>query len=112
MALIHGGRLLAVDAPAAIIATFDRPLIGVRAAARYRLLQTLRTFPTHRTVQPFGETLHYTDRRDDVDSARLQQELAGFLHQHQFDDVWVGPVTPTVEDVFMERMGKAQGATP
>ena len=42
VALIQRGRLLAVDTPEAIAQSFDRPLLAVRAADRYRALLALR----------------------------------------------------------------------
>ncbi len=79
VALIQRGRLLALDAPAAIAAAFDRPLFGVRAAARYEALLALRRFPHVRSVLPFGEVLHYTDQRAGVEVETLRRELRQFL---------------------------------
>ena len=45
VALIHGGRMLGIDAPASIGARFDRPLFAVRGADRRGMLLALRAFP-------------------------------------------------------------------
>jgi ABC-type multidrug transport system ATPase subunit len=66
VALIQGGRLLAVDAPLAIARAFDHPLFAVRADHRYRALLALRQYEHARTVYPFGDALHYTDSRHDA----------------------------------------------
>src|SRR5438067_12085584 len=66
VALIQRGRLLALDTPDAIARGFDRPLVAVKAADRYRALQLLRALPNARSVYPFGETLHFTDDRTGV----------------------------------------------
>ena len=42
VALIQRGRLLAIDTPAGIAASFDRPLLAVRADDRYRRCSALR----------------------------------------------------------------------
>src|SRR5581483_2740851 len=68
IALIHRGRLLGVDTPRAIAEAFGRPLFGVRAAERYLALRTLRTFAHAHSVYPFGDVIHYTDRRADASS--------------------------------------------
>jgi ABC-type multidrug transport system ATPase subunit len=104
VALMHGGQLLAVDTPSAIVAGFTRPLIGVRGDDRYRLLQVLRARPSCRTVSPFGEVLHYTDSRDDVAASALEAELREYLAARNVSGVSVGVVAPTIEDVFMARM--------
>ena len=72
VALIHKGRVLDVDAPAAISRSYPFPLLAVRAGDRYRLIGVVRAFPHARAVHPFGEDLHYTDDRRDMDRPRSQ----------------------------------------
>jgi len=71
VALMQNGRLLRVDTPATIEAAYERPLLAVKAADRYALLQALRAFPHAHTVYPFGESLHYTDARPTADPDAL-----------------------------------------
>jgi ABC-type multidrug transport system ATPase subunit len=104
VALIQRGRLLIVDTPQAITASFDRPLFAVRAGNRYRALLALRTAPHARSVYPFGEVLHYTDARIDASSRQIEGDIQRFLTSNGFADVAVTPITATVEDVFMARM--------
>src|SRR5439155_17005729 len=66
VALIQRGRLLALDTPDAIARGFDRPLFAVHADRRYQSLLALRRFEHAHQVYPFGESLHYTDARQDV----------------------------------------------
>jgi ABC-type multidrug transport system ATPase subunit len=108
VALMQAGRLLAVDTPAAITRSFDRPLVAVRAGDRYRALLALREFPHTRTVYPFGDTLHYTDARD-APADRVGPEVEGFLRARGLDGVSAEQIPASVEDVFMARMG-APGA--
>jgi drug efflux transport system ATP-binding protein len=105
VALIQGGRLLAIDTPRAIAASFDRPLFAVRAADRYHALQALREYPQTHSVYPFGETMHYADKRTDVAADRIAGEVQAFLSQRGVAEVTVEATTPTVEDSFMARMG-------
>ena len=109
VALVQGGRLLAVDTPKAVAESFDRPLLAVRADDRYRALHALRERADTRTVYPFGETLHYVDRRADVPADRIARELRDFLSAQGFRDVSVEPSAATVEDAFIARMGAAEG---
>jgi ABC-type multidrug transport system ATPase subunit len=108
--LIQRGRLLAVDAPAAIVAAFDRPLLGVRAARRHEAVGALRAYPHARSVYPFGELLHYTDTRSDAAPNDLARELARFLEARGFTDVGVEPIEPTIEDSFIAYMGAPEAA--
>ena len=108
VALIQRGRLLAVDAPAAVARAFDRPLIGIRSSRRYDALLTLRRFPHVRSVFPFGEVLHYTDQRADVPASLLVDELREFLRKDGIDAAEVVRIEPTVEDAFIARMGEPE----
>lgn len=103
VALMQGGHLLAVDTPGAIVRSFDRPLVAVRATDRYGALLAIRGYQNTRTVVPFGETLHYTDLRDGVDAGTIARELADFLHGRGMAGASTAVIAPTVEDVFMAR---------
>jgi ABC-type multidrug transport system ATPase subunit len=104
VALVEEGRLLALDAPARLSASFDVPLYAVHVADRYGALLALRQFPDARTVYPFGETLHYTDSRSNGVTS-VPQEIVDYLRGRGVADAAVEVIQPTVEDVFMERMG-------
>jgi ABC-type multidrug transport system ATPase subunit len=107
VALMQGGHILAIDTPAAITASFDRPLFSVKSAQRYRALQMIREFPHTFSVYPFGEALHFTDARADVPSEQICDELSEFLKEHDIGDVVVALTTPTIEDLFIARMSAA-----
>jgi ABC-type multidrug transport system ATPase subunit len=109
VALIQRGRLLAVDAPAAIAASFGRPLYAIRARKRYDLLRAVRRYEHADTVFPFGDVLHYSDKRRDTDADVVGRELRAYLRAAGFDDVEVTRTAPTIEDTFMVRMGAAHG---
>ncbi|HET8797431.1 MAG TPA: ABC transporter ATP-binding protein, partial [Thermoanaerobaculia bacterium] len=89
--------------PAAVTASFGRPLLAVRARERYQALLALRGFEHVHTVFPFGETLHYSDERSGLDARAIAGDLRAFLAQHNIDAA-VEPVAPTIEDTFMERL--------
>ncbi len=103
VALMQAGRLLRVDTPENVEASYQRPLLAVQAADRYRLLQTLRAFPHAHAVYPFGEAFHYTDARPATDPSALRQ----YLHEHGLEDAEVRPIRAGIEDVFMALMEEA-----
>jgi ABC-2 type transport system ATP-binding protein len=105
VALIQGGRLLRVAPPAEIGAAYEGPLLAVRAGDRYRLLRTLRVYPHARFVFPFGDALHYTDARTDLDAETVRREVSAYLSGEGFDDVEAEPVGAGIEDAFMALMG-------
>jgi ABC-type multidrug transport system ATPase subunit len=105
VALMQHGRLLAVDTPRAITESFGQPLYSVTTGHRYHALQILRAFPQTASVYPFGESLHYTDRRTDRAPEAVASELHQFAADRGLADLQVQAMAPTIEDVFMARMG-------
>ena len=103
IALIHRGRLLAVDTPAGIVRAFDRPLLGVRARERFKALLALRAYQHAHSVYAFGEVIHYTDQRKDAPTETLAADVRGFLAAKGFADASAAPIEPTVEDSFIAR---------
>jgi ABC-type multidrug transport system ATPase subunit len=110
VALIQRGRLLGIDTPERIARSFGRPLFAVRAAERYRLLLATREYENTATVFPFGDVLHYTDRRDGIAESEIARELRAHLLSRGFADVQVRAIAPTIEDTFMARMGEPERA--
>lgn len=108
VALIQHGRILHMDVPQHIGASYDHPLLAVAAEGRYRLIQALRGYPSARSVYPFGEYVHYTDRRRDGDPAQLARALHEFLVGQGFENVEVHPIRANIEDSFMALMGTAE----
>ena len=112
VALIHGGRILDVSAPAAIGARFDHPLFAVYGPDRYGLLNALRAFPHAHSVYLFGDALHYADKRtvlpgDDGGASSISAGLSAYLGDKGFHDVRVEPIAAGIEDSFMALMGTA-----
>ena len=105
VALMQQGRMLAVDAPSAIGGGFPDRLYAVRGRDRYALLQALRAYPHAVSAQPFGEELHYSDRRRDPAPGSVARELAAHLRASGFADAEVVPIEPGIEDTFMALMG-------
>jgi ABC-type multidrug transport system ATPase subunit len=116
IALIQRGALLAVDAPRQVAGAFERPLFAIGAggavapgAYRYRALRTLRDYPHTAAVYPFGEVLHYTDRRD-LAAEELAADVRVYLASRDLANATVERIQPTVEDSFIERMSAPEQA--
>jgi ABC-type multidrug transport system ATPase subunit len=108
VALMQRGSVLGTDSPDAIRRAFGRPLFAIRAADRYRALLTLRSFPHLRTIFPFGEALHYTDKRQ-LSSDAIAAELQLYLETRNHEHVTVVTEEPSIEDSFMDLMGNVMG---
>ena len=109
--LIQQGRILAVDAPAAIAARYPNPLIAVHANERHRLIQSLRDYQHAKSVYPFGDEVHYSDARTAKATGDIVAELRTYLSAGGFTDVRVQPIAAGIEDAFMELMGQPEAVT-
>ncbi len=109
VALIQRGKILAIDTPAAITESFGRPLFAVQAADRYDALRAARRFAHTQAVYPFGEVLHYADERTDASESDVERELTAFLSAEGVTGAKVTATRPTIEDVFIDRMGAPEG---
>ena len=103
VALVQRGKLLAIDTPSGVTANFDRPLLAVRAADRYRTLQAIRQYTHTLAVYPFGEVLHYTDKRRELSAEHIAAELSHHL-ESVGQPATVTPAEPTIEDAFIALM--------
>ena len=112
VALMQHGRILAVDTPARITGSFDRALFAVRSDRRYQALLAIREYPHTHTIYPFGEVLHYTDRRTDLPAEPIAQQLTAFLARRGLAGVSAEPIPATIEDSFMAYLGGAEETRP
>lgn len=104
VALLHNGRLLAMDAPAALRQTLPGKLFEVIAPDHRKLAHVLPTLTGIESVEMFGERAHVRTKSDaDIDAARLEQ----VLRADGVETTSVRPLTASLEDVFVARLGEA-----
>ncbi|MFT3739233.1 MAG: ABC transporter ATP-binding protein [Breznakibacter sp.] len=101
VALMQNGHIMQIDTPAAITKGFGSTLFAVRTDHKYAALNALRQSPHARSVYPYGETLHYTDRRPDAQAG----DIIRWLQTQDVPVDQVEVVKPGIEDLFMELMG-------
>jgi len=102
VALLHQGRLLALDRPDALRATLPGTLFEVIVAEHRRVPDALRGLAGVRDVQMFGERAHV--RLDSGDGPAGSQMLAGHLAAAGLPVVSVRPIATSLEDVFIARL--------
>ena len=96
IALIREGLFLTIDTPAKIIAGFEAPLFAASAGNMSRLLSHLRRLPEVKSSYAFGDVHHVVlDRRESLST------VANRLKESGFPDIEMHPITPTVEDQFL-----------
>jgi ABC-2 type transport system ATP-binding protein len=104
VALLHNGRLLALDAPAALRKTLPGKLFEVIAPDHRKAARVIPTLAGVESVEMFGERAHVRTTIDaGMDAARL--EIA--LRADGVETTSVRPLNPSLEDVFVARLGKA-----
>ncbi len=85
IALINKGKILQINTPENITASYPRPLYAAESNDNYSLLKELRQNPKVRSAYIFGEAIHVT----------LNEQLT--MNNEQFTEI-----TPTIEDCFIE----------
>ncbi len=99
IALIQHGKILSLDTPGGLLKSYAKPLLAVRTASMYRLIQDLREYELTDTAFPFGEYLHLTTKE------RVGEEaVAAFLQKKGHEQIEVKRAEATVEDCFMALM--------
>jgi ABC-2 type transport system ATP-binding protein len=108
VALLHQGRLLALDRPDALRATMPGALFEVIVSDHRRAPEILKRISGVSDVQMFGERAHVLmDRADATVAERLASELAAA----GLTVASVRPLAASLEDVFIARLRQLQGAT-
>ncbi len=102
IALIDKGEILGVNTPEGIIKLFPHRLFGVTATNTFDLLNFIRTLPICQGAFIFGQEIHVTAS----DSTLTPELITKTLFNAGFDTIDVKQIEPTVEDCFMQLMGK------
>ena len=105
VALLHEGRLLALDTPAALRATLSGALLEVIADDHRRAADVLRTMSDVSSVEMFGERAHVRLVRSDDKAA---ERLAAALKSAGLTVESVRPIATSLEDVFIARLSEAR----
>ncbi len=102
VALLHEGRLVALDDPDRLRAAYPGDVIEVVAHPAPRAVALLAAHPDVEDVQTFGERAHVRlrARNDDRAIGQLSAELA----RAGLAVASVRRTTPSLEDVFIERL--------
>jgi ABC-type multidrug transport system ATPase subunit len=98
IALIQNGKILEIDTPEKIVKHYPKTIYNVSANNMYLLIETLKNYEYNYSVYPFGEFVHYTDKRDDFNEDELQK----YLEKKGLKNIQISATNPTIEDTFME----------
>ena len=98
IALIQDGEILEIDTPIEIVKHYPKAIYNVSANNMYKLIKCLKNYEFMYSVYPFGEFVHYTDKRD----LFKPNDLIEFLKQNELQNIEISETQPTIEDTFME----------
>lgn len=98
IALIQDGEILEIDSPTSIVHKFPKAIYNIGANNMYQLIQSLNNYEHLYSVYPFGEFVHYADKRPSFDITELVQ----YLDAQGLKNISIEPTQPNIEDTFME----------
>jgi ABC-2 type transport system ATP-binding protein len=102
VALLDGGRIVALDAPRTLQAGLEKRVFEIRAASPREALRILRDRPEASRAALFGEGVHLT-LAEPADT--FPPDLRGALEEAPVGLEAIEPLRPSLEDVFIERTG-------
>ena len=98
IALIQDGEILDIDTPQAIVDKFPKTIYNIKANNMYKLILALQTYEYTYSVFPFGEFVHYTDKREVFEIS----DLLSYLKSSDLTQLSIEPTHADIEDAFME----------
>jgi ABC-type multidrug transport system ATPase subunit len=97
IALIQAGKILSINTPPGIIASYPDELYAVTASNMFSLLKNLNGYEKTISSYAFGAFAHASF----VDGTKVL-EVREFLQEHGLDNVELHRTQPTVEDCFIK----------
>lgn len=101
IALIQNGKIMSIDTPENIVKQYPEKLYAIKAEKMSNLLTDLRNYPALKSSYAFGEYHHISFLDEDGDT---QIQLQNYLTSKQHNSIEIKPITPTIEDCFINLM--------
>lgn len=98
IALIQHGKILQIDTPQEIVKHYPKKIYNISSDNMHQLIENLKSYEHYYSVYPFGEFVHYTDKRDNFTLQELQQ----YLESKNHTNIRIKITKPSIEDTFME----------
>ena len=99
LAIIHAGKLAAIGTAAALKQRFaTRPIIEIQASSPVAVMEALDAMPQIEKTSLFGTAVHAVVRDRGIAADGLRSALVSAGH----DVRSLAPVTPSLEDVFLD----------
>ncbi|MGJ8738196.1 ABC transporter ATP-binding protein [Zobellia laminariae] len=108
ISLMDHGKILATNSPDGLIANFEKPLYAIRSGNSFKIIKKLKDYEHANSVYPFGDWVHYTDKRDTIDPL----EIKSYLENNDTTNVEIKQIKASVEDCYMSLTSKNQNYEP
>jgi len=102
--MMHHGKLLVVDTPQSIKASFQGELLEARASDMWAARRVLTGHPLVRQTLAMGDRLMITVE----DAAQAAAPLTQVLEDAGLEDLSLAPAHPTLEDLFVQVMRREE----
>ena len=99
IALIQSGEIIKINTPENIISNFKGHLFTMKSNDIFGLMKLMEHFELRCNYYPYGEHFHIAFY-DEVEKALPVFE--SFLQQHEREHGEIKPITPNIEDCFIE----------
>ena len=99
VALMQNGKLMTTGTPKEITESFKQTILAVQSQNMFQLLQDLSASNEVDDVYSYGEYHHAVMKKN-----YSNESLLNFLKSKGNDNVTMHPVTPSIEDCFMQLM--------
>ena len=99
IALMHSGKILSIDTPASISASYPDKLFAVKANKMSALLKMLSRFEKALNSYAFGQYAHVSIKNNEVN---IEIELRQYLENAKMENVEIRPIKASVEDYFIK----------
>jgi ABC-2 type transport system ATP-binding protein len=97
--LMQEGRFMTTGTPEEIRDSFQKTILAIKAGNMFKLLQDLDAFSETENVYSFGE-YHHAVMKQGYNLANVQSYLENKGHSN----IVIEPVSPSIEDCFMQLM--------
>jgi ABC-type multidrug transport system ATPase subunit len=98
VALMQNGRILSIDTPAGITASYPDELYAIKADDMYELMKVMRAFPLLQSYHTFGDSAHVSFKEKKVN----EEAVKDFAAQNGLRISDFHKISPTIEDAFIK----------
>ncbi len=99
IALMQSGKILSINTPENISASYPDKLFAVKASKMSALLKALSKFEKLLNSYAFGEYAHATVKNIDEN---IENELEKYLENEGLENIVIKPIQATIEDSFIK----------